>query len=195
MRDYSHQATRHRGQTAKRPGKSLGVTLAALVIAAFFASLFYLNDLGQSKEQATSEPSSTEPAPGSDPAPIDETRDPPALAAAPAHTPTNGLSFHQILQDAQILIDAEPGQSRDQAVAEQLKTTRLQIASFKQPESAEDLRITLSFLDLDPQVIPASASNGWYYRVVVGPFESIRELQSAADRLKKNGYDALSVRE
>jgi len=85
--------------------------------------------------------------------------------------------------------------NRDEAVAEKLKSTVIQVASFRTADSAESTRVALLFLDLKARVIPPSQTNGGWYRIVLGPFKTVRDMRAAADVLTKNGYDAQVRRE
>ena len=95
----------------------------------------------------------------------------------------------------EVPIDIEAGQSRDEAVSETLKSTIIQVAAFRTAEAADDTRVALLFLDLKARVIPPSAINGGWYRIVLGPFKTVRDMRAAADVLTKNGYSALVRRE
>ena len=95
----------------------------------------------------------------------------------------------------EVPIDIEAGQSRDEAVSETLKSTLIQVAAFRTAEAADDTRVALLFLDLKARVIPPSEINGGWYRIVLGPFKTVREMRAAADVLTKNGYSVLVRRE
>ena len=60
----------------------------------------------------------------------------------------NFYTFYELLINGEVPIDVEVGQSRDEAVAETLKSTIIQVASFKTAEAADDTRVALLFLDL-----------------------------------------------
>ena len=109
--------------------------------------------------------------------------------------PENFYTFYELLITGEVPIDVEAGQTRDEAVAEKLKSTNIQVASFRTAEAAEDTRVALLFLDLKARVIPPSQTNGGWYRIVLGPFKTVRDMQAAADMLTKNGYTALVRRE
>jgi cell division protein FtsN len=44
-------------------------------------------------------------------------------------------------------------------------------------------------------VIPPSKSNGGWYRVVIGPFQAVRDMRATIDVLVKNGHNAQQVPE
>ncbi|MEG3592624.1 MAG: SPOR domain-containing protein [Pseudomonadota bacterium] len=107
----------------------------------------------------------------------------------------NFYTFYELLITGEVPIDTGVGQSRDEAVAETLKTTIIQVASFKTAEAADDTRVALLFLDLKARVIPPNESNGGWYRIVLGPFKTVRDMRATADVLIKNGYSALVRKE
>lgn len=197
MRDYSSQASQHRAKPQKGPSAALGITLSVLLIGAVTAALIWLNQSTSTSETTTAigpvaSPNTTSPSPASieEGAPAVEV----AVSEVPA-APENFYTFYQLLIEGEVPIDVEPGETRDQAIEKKLQTTLVQVASFRSAESAEDTRVALLLLDLKARVIPPSDQNGGWHRVVLGPFKSVRDLQAAADRLAKNGYDALRVME
>ena len=109
--------------------------------------------------------------------------------------PENFYTFYKLLISGEVPIDLEEGKASDEAVAEKLKSTIVQVASFRNAEAAEDARVTLLFLDLRARVISPSPTNGGWYRLVLGPFKSIRDMQATVDTLTKNGYNPLQRKE
>ena len=87
------------------------------------------------------------------------------------------------------------GKASDEAVVERLKSTIIQVASFRTAEAAENARVTLLFLDLKARVIPPSQSDDGWHRLILGPFKTIRDMQATIDTLTKNGYNALERKE
>ena len=199
MRDYSSQASRHRASHQRGPSAALGITLSVVLLGLVTAGLIWLNQSTEPNQDTLSEQPKAIPQPT-------EARG----AAAPAETPTdatevaiqevpkapeNFYTFYQLLIEGEVPIDVQPGETRDEAIAKKLQSTLVQVASFRTSEAAESTRVALLFLDLKARVIPPSTSNGGWYRVVLGPFKTVRDMQAAADRLAKNGYDAQRVME
>jgi cell division protein FtsN len=199
MRDYSSQASRHRASHQRGPSAALGITLSVVLLGLVTAGLIWLNQSTEPNQDTLSEQPKAVPQPT-------EVRG----AAAPAETPTdatevaiqevpkapeNFYTFYQLLIEGEVPIDVQPGETRDEAIAKKLQSTLVQVASFRTSEAAESTRVALLFLDLKARVIPPSTSNGGWYRVVLGPFKTVRDMQAAADRLAKNGYDAQRVME
>ena len=109
--------------------------------------------------------------------------------------PENFYTFYKLLISGEVPIDLTEGTASDEAVAEKLKSTIIQVASFRTADAAEDARVTLLFLDLRARVIPPSQTNGGWYRLILGPFKTIRDMQATVDTLTKNGYNAFERKE
>jgi len=196
MRDYSTQAARHRRTEKQGPSAAIGITLSIVLVGAVAALLIWLT-------QSTSE--TLEEEPRQPEARIEEPQAPTPTELNAQETttveqeipeaPENFYTFYELLISGEVPIDVEAGKSRDEAAAETLKSTIVQVASFRTAEAAEDTRVALLFLDLKARVLPPSQTNGGWYRIVLGPFKTIRDMQAAADVLKKNGYNALIRRE
>ncbi len=194
MRDYSTQATRHRRPEKKGPTAAVGIALSIVLLGAVAAILIWLN------QTSTTQDSAMLPKPS---AQIIE--EPKQAVATPETTttiqqevpeaPENFYTFYELLISGEVPIDIEPGQSRDEAIAEKLKSTVVQVASFRTADTAESTRVALLFLDLKARVIPPSQTNGGWYRIVLGPFKTVRDMRAAEDVLTKNGYDAQVRRE
>ena len=196
MRDYSTQAARHRRTEKQGPSAAIGITLSIVLVGAVAALLIWLT---QSKSETLEEE------PRQPEARIEEPQAPTPTGLNAKETttveqeipeaPENFYTFYELLISGEVPIDVEAGKSRDEAAAETLKSTIVQVASFRTAEAAEDTRVALLFLDLKARVLPPSQTNGGWYRIVLGPFKTIRDMQAAADVLKKNGYNALIRRE
>jgi len=199
MRDYSSQATKHRVTKQRGPGAALGITLSVILLGGVTAVLIWLNQSARNTvEQAAEQPIAT---PGVSPEQqslsvpnTEEEATEVAIQDIPK-APENFYTFYQLLIEGEVPIDVEAGETRDEAIAKKLQSTLVQVASFRTFEAAESARVALLLLDLKARVIPASTQNGGWYRVVLGPFKTMRDMQTAADRLKKNGYDAQRVTE
>ena len=194
MRDYSSQATRHRRPEKKGPTAAVGITLSIVLLGAVAVILIWLNQTATAPDSATL------------PTPTAQITEEPKQAVVSPETattiqqevpeaPENFYTFYELLISGEVPIDVEAGQSRDEAVAEKLKSTVIQVASFRTADSAESTRVALLFLDLKARVIPPSQTNGGWYRIVLGPFKTVRDMRAAADVLTKNGYDAQVRRE
>ena len=197
MRDYSTQAARHRRPEKKGPSAVVGIILSILFLGSIAIGLIWLNkgtsaphtvESQQPEAQAT-EPQSLEAETPTDP---EQTT---TVEQEIPEAPENFYTFYELLISGEVPIDINAGQSRDEAVAKTLKNTTIQVAAFRTAEAAEDTRVALLFLDLKARVIPPNAIDGGWYRIVLGPFKTVRDMRAAADVLTKNGYSALVRKE
>ena len=197
MRDYSTQAARHRRSEKKEISAVVGITLSILLLGSAATGLIWLNKLtspqypaeSQQPEAQVTEPQSPEVRTPTDP---EQTT---TVQQEIPKAPENFYTFYELLITGEVPIDIEAGQSRDEAVSETLKNTLIQVAAFRTAEAADDTRVALLFLDLKARVIPPSEINGGWYRIVLGPFKTVRDMRAAADVLTKNGYSVLVRRE
>lgn len=199
MRDYSSQASKHRVANHRGPSAALGITLSVILLGLVAAVLIWLTQsTAPPSEAAIDQPvatpveADTKSLATSNPDVEDATEI--AIQEVPK-APENFYTFYQLLIEGEVPIDVQPGETRDEAIAKALQSTLVQVASFRTSEAAESTRVALLFLDLKARVIPPSETNGGWYRVVLGPFKTVRDMQAAADRLAKNGYDAQRVME
>jgi len=196
MRDYSTQAARHR-RPEKRGPRVVGITLSILLLGSVATGLIWLNEGTSALYPAESqqpEAQVTEPQSQEAETPTDPEQSTTVQQEIPK-APENFYTFYELLITGEVPIDVKAGQSRDEAVSETLKSTMIQVAAFRTAEAADDTRVALLFLDLKARVIPPSAINGGWYRIVLGPFKTVRDMRAVADILTKNGYSALVRRE
>ncbi|MEC8694115.1 MAG: SPOR domain-containing protein [Pseudomonadota bacterium] len=197
MRDYSTQAARHRRPEKKGPSAVVGITLSILFLGSIAIGLIWLNKgtsaphtvESQQPEAQVTGPQSLEAETATDP---EQTT---TVEQEIPEAPENFYTFYELLISGEVPIDINAGQSRDEAVAKTLKNTTIQVAAFRTAEAAEDTRVALLFLDLKARVIPPNAIDGGWYRIVLGPFKTVRDMRAAADVLTKNGYSALVRKE
>ena len=197
MRDYSTQAARHRRPKKKGPSAVVGITLSILLLGSVATGLIWLNQSTSARYPAESqqpEAQVTEPQSQKAETPTDPQQTTTVQQEIPK-APENFYTFYELLITGEVPIDVEAGQSRDEAVSETLRSTIIQVAAFRTAEAADDTRVALLFLDLKARVIPPNALNGGWYRIVLGPFKTVRDMRAAADVLTKNGYSALVRRE
>ena len=197
MRDYSTQASRHRRTEKKGPSAAIGVTLSIILLGIVVVILIWLNQNAKDIEMTdTPQPTLSEPTNQTSSSNTSTaTERALTIEQEVPEAPENFYTFYELLISGEVPIDVEVGQSRDEAVAEKLKSTVIQVASFRTADSAESTRVALLFLDLKARVIPPSQTNGGWYRIVLGPFKTVRDMRAAADVLTKNGYDAQVRRE
>lgn len=147
----------------KKPVPLVAVALALVVIAGFVIALLFLN------QQPSVEPPSTHTT----------LPEPDALPQVP--------------EEKWEYVESLPNQTVPVEVPEQEvsnKRYRLQCASLKVRADAETLKARLAFQGLSAKVEETNGSNGKWFRVVLGPYESKR--QAERDRHAARRADVLS---
>jgi cell division protein FtsN len=71
----------------------------------------------------------------------------------------------------------------------------LQAGSFRAGADAEALKAKLALLGLRASVQPVTVNGTEYFRVRVGPYADLREVDGAKRTLEANGIDAIALRE
>lgn len=77
-----------------------------------------------------------------------------------------------------------------------VETTRylLQAGAFRTPDDADAMRARLTLLGLDARVFPIEQNGTTLYRVRVGPYGQIEEINRVRKDLAENGIDSQVVR-
>src|SRR2546430_5327446 len=71
----------------------------------------------------------------------------------------------------------------------------LQAGSFQNPDDAEKLKARLALMGMEATVEPANlAEKGVWYRVRLGPYTRVDEINRVRQQLTQNGVDASLVR-
>ncbi len=141
-----------------------------------------------------------EPAAQLQPAPPPPEKPPAAAKAGAAPPPADERSrfeFYTLLPEMEIEVS-------DAHVKEALKTPArksesgpyiLQVGSFRRLEEADNLKARIALLGIEAQIqtVVIRDQDVWY-RVRVGPYESVRDLAKARTRLQRNDIEAMVLR-
>lgn len=114
-----------------------------------------------------------------------------AAVKVPAAEQKPRFDFYHMLKENEVPVGAAGGQP---AVSEQplQRTFILQVASFKTPQDAEQLKVELILMNLQAKTEEVTVRNGEvWHRVLVGPFDSRSQLAKARSTLISNGHQAL----
>ncbi len=158
-------------------GLVLGVVLAAGVYLAAKGGSRFGDGLGTLiKKEAPSATTAPVPAP-----------------AAPAKPRFD--FYHLLTQSESVLPDRGAKPRADGAKAEANARYVLQIAAYSSQEEAERVKAELALKGLEPYVekVPIEGK-GTFYRVRLGPFARLHDLDSASNRLGTLGIQALRVK-
>jgi cell division protein FtsN len=147
------------------------------------------------KLETPPEPATRPPAEKPAPAPA------PAVAKQeqPAAPPKPRFDFYNLLPEMEVIVPEQEvqGAATPEGVrqVEQPGTYLLQAGSFRTREQADQLRARLALLgvETDVQTVTVDNKQTWH-RVRVGPFQNLRDLNTARSLLKKNGIEAILIR-
>jgi len=115
----------------------------------------------------------------------------PTREPAAEYRPQLTFEFDDLLKNSRINADPEPYRSEPETTTADGEQIVLQAASFRAQDDAERLRAALLLMDLPAATSDINLSNGQWYRVTVGPFDSEVKAQRALTRLRENDIAAI----
>jgi cell division protein FtsN len=202
-RDYKYRDRRGRyNDRRRRKGPPPWAWAAVgLLIGLFVAFLVFLQLRPAPPVERTvkletpPEPATRPPAEKPAPAPA------PAVAKQeqPTAPPKPRFDFYNLLPEMEVIVPEQEvqGAATPEGVrqVEQPGTYLLQAGSFRTREQADQLRARLALLgvETDVQTVTVDNKQTWH-RVRVGPFQNLRDLNTARSLLKKNGIEAILIR-
>jgi cell division protein FtsN len=71
----------------------------------------------------------------------------------------------------------------------------LQAGAFKSQEDAEGMKVKLALIGFEARIISAEVNGVTFYRVRVGPYGQLEDMNRARGRLAENGIEASVVRQ
>jgi cell division protein FtsN len=71
----------------------------------------------------------------------------------------------------------------------------LQAGAFKGQEDAESMKVKLALIGFEARIISAEVNGTTFYRVRVGPYAQLDDMNRARSRLAENGIEASVVRQ
>jgi len=188
-------ATRKRSAGGFVLGIGVGVLIGLLVALAI---AFYLNKtpvpfLAARPQKAEKEA----PAPGKAP-PIAGL--PQGSSAPPASGEKPKFDFYRILPGAEEPVTEKELRERSRAAARgQQEASKdvyfIQAGSFQNPADADNQKARLAILGFESSVEPANLPDkGTWYRVRLGPYAKVEEINKVRQALAQNGIDASLVK-
>jgi len=196
-RDYKYRDRRRRSGPPPWAWAAVGLLVGLFVAFLVFLQLRpappveHMVKLETPPEPAT-RPAAEKPAPL--PAPPAERK-----KEQPAPPPKPRFEFYNLLPEMEVIVPEQEVQGAATAEGvrqvEQPGTYLLQAGSFRTREQADQLRARLALLgvETDVQTVTVNEKETWH-RVRVGPFSSLRNLNTARSLLKKNGIEAILIR-
>jgi len=188
-RDYKHRASPGRRRTAPPPARqSLGILpfLSGLSLGLFVAFVVYLHEHDAGRPGQVPKPTGPAPALAG-----------PAPASAKQGAGKPHFDFYTILPEREVKVpEWEIGKQRkpmdkDIPAASYL----LQVGSFQRYQEADRVKakLALSGIKADIQRVVINGQDVWF-RVRIGPFSKLRDLNSTRTRLAQNGMNAMLLR-
>jgi len=119
----------------------------------------------------------------------------PQPQAAPETEPEVKLDFHDVLPNIDVVISESDIIEYEEPVADRPEQDHvLQVGSYKDEADAESLRAKLALAGFEAVIQRVKIDKGTYFRVRMGPYQSMRKLQLDKKRLAKRGVDTLTIR-
>ena len=192
-RDY-RRSNRRKGRAAAG-GQNGWLWLAGgLVLGAVLGYLGYLLQNGMTRPAADPPAATAKAQPPAPPRPSAQ----PATAAKTEPAPTkNRFEFYTLLPEMEMEISDERVKEALKAPPRQTESGPyiLQVGSFRRMEEADNLKARLALLGIEAkiQTVIIRDEDIWY-RVRVGPYDSLRDLGQARSRLQRNDIDFMVLR-
>ncbi len=194
-RDYKNA-----GRRPRRKGGTPGWAwmLAGLLIGLFVALLVYLNT--RPKGSAQTPAAVTQPAPGPQKGKETqkEARDVKKQKEEPIPPPPKPrFDFYTILPEMEVVIPEQEISGRPKQGVPQVDkpgTYVLQAGAFRKFDDAERLKASLALLGIQASVQMATINNETWYRVRIGPYNNLDELNAVRMRLRENAINAVLVK-
>lgn len=125
----------------------------------------------------------------------------PAEVAAPVENKPK-YDFYSVLPEMEVVVPedeikssaAQPAPLPADAAGNPQRFV-LQAGSFRNSGDAEALKAKLALTGLRAQVTPVTVNGADYFRVRVGPFADLRELDTARQTLQAAGISAIALRD
>lgn len=129
----------------------------------------------------------------------------PAPPAAPVVEDKPKYDFYSVLPEMEVVVpDAEvksaanapvPNPATPTAPATGAQRYLLQAGSFRNSGDADALKAKLTLLGMHASVQAVNVNGTEYFRVRVGPYADLREVDAAKRALEGNGINAIALRE
>ena len=124
----------------------------------------------------------------------------PQTAATPAATPEKPkFDFYRILPGSEEQVTEKEIRERLKAKGGQQEASKdvyfIQAGSFQNPSEADNQKARLAILGFEASVEPANLPDkGTWYRVRMGPYKKVEDINKVRQQLAQNGIDASLVK-
>ncbi len=159
-------------------GFLLGLGVAAGIAIFFFKTPMPFSDRARPPEKA---------------APVAQNLPDPSKSAAAEEKPR--FDFYRILPGREEQVTERQVREAAKQGGASKDTYFLQAGSFQNPADADSVKARLALMGLEASVEPADlAEKGVWYRVRLGPFKRLDEINRIRQQLVQNGVDASLIR-
>jgi cell division protein FtsN len=117
----------------------------------------------------------------------------PAPGAPPTSAPSAAPPAAVAVPPAAVTPPTAP--AADPAPAADKSAYLLQAGAFKGQEDAESMKVKLALIGFEARIVTAEVNGVTFYRVRVGPYAQIEDMNRARSRLAENGIEASVVRQ
>lgn len=105
--------------------------------------------------------------------------------------------FYTVLPESEIVIPEQEMIQRERqspGLKKNKHTYILQAGSFRKKQEAETLKARLALLGVESSVEKVVVNKDIWHRIRIGPFVSVREINSVRNRLLHNNINAILIR-
>ena len=102
--------------------------------------------------------------------------------------------FYDLFPKAEVPIVEEYDQAGKKTVAEDNYAYLLQAGSFRDREDADRLRAELILQGHEAMIKEVEQASGYWHRVILGPYESERDLTRAKNKLAEANIESIQLR-
>ena len=110
----------------------------------------------------------------------------------PTATQKPRFDFYTILPEMEVIVPAKEIKSHVRPAGP--GSYFLQAGSFKNIADADTLKARLALLGMEAKIEPVTVEDDTWYRVRLGPFNDMEQLNKILGELRQNNINALSVR-
>jgi len=184
-RDYKN--TWKKKSPARAPVPGWVWLISGLAIGLFIAFLIWLDKRPTVSSGSVEMPQTAETATTKKPDPKKSSTKPGSAAAQKPR-----FDFYTILPEMEVIVPAKEAKNAARAMAP--GAYFLQAGSFKNMADADTLKARLALLGMEAKIEPVTVEDDTWYRVRLGPFKDMEQLNKMLGDLRQNNINALPVR-
>ncbi|MCC5825207.1 SPOR domain-containing protein [Alkalimonas sp.] len=119
--------------------------------------------------------------------PVTSTQQPPEVVKdeLPERPTEEPYQYIRELENREVVVEVRELESRG--------PFQMQCASFRSEQQADAMRAQIAFAGFSSTIRRTEGSNGVWYRVVLGPYDSRRQAEADRNRLRRNGINSCQI--